>query len=152
MCWFLTRPKTWFKIVWKEGALCLLFNRWFTSGILDKSTVWVEKSFHATIYVEEARVFRSKLTTFRPFHSLSGFRNCCDCRECCLLCDLPKALTDKTQVCGWVRGTRILCAKHQDASLVLSLGDFVLESLFYAQRFIVWLTYRLKFLNVSRCL
>ena len=33
--------------------------------------------------------------------------------------------------------TRILCAKHQDASLVLSLGEFVLESLFYVQRFMV---------------
>ena len=27
------------KIVWKVGAVCLLFNRWFTSGILNKSTV-----------------------------------------------------------------------------------------------------------------
>ena len=27
------------KIVRKAGAVCLLFNRWFTSGILNKSTV-----------------------------------------------------------------------------------------------------------------
>ena len=27
------------KIVWKARAVCLLFNRWFTSGILNKSTV-----------------------------------------------------------------------------------------------------------------
>ena len=24
---------------WKAGALCLLFNRWFTSRLLNKSTV-----------------------------------------------------------------------------------------------------------------
>ena len=28
----------------KAGAVCLLFNRWFTSGILNKSTVGVETS------------------------------------------------------------------------------------------------------------
>ena len=65
---------------------------------------------------------------------MSGFRNCCDCRESRLLCDLPKALTDKTQARGCARGTRILRAKYQDVSLVFSLEDFVLESLFYAQR------------------
>ena len=27
------------KIVWKVGAVCLLFDRWFTSRILNKSTV-----------------------------------------------------------------------------------------------------------------
>ena len=27
------------KIVLKAGVVCLLFNRWFTSGILNKSTV-----------------------------------------------------------------------------------------------------------------
>ena len=34
-----------------------------------------------------------------------------------LLCDLPKVLTDKTQVCGWTRVNRLLCAKHKNASL-----------------------------------
>ena len=31
---------------------------------------------------------------------MSGFGNCCDCRENHLLCDLPKVLTDKSQVCA----------------------------------------------------
>ena len=48
-------------------TVCLLFNRLFTSVILNKSTVWVEKSFHAPMYVEKARIFRSNLTMFRPF-------------------------------------------------------------------------------------
>ena len=29
-------------------------------------------------------------------------------------------------MCGWARVTRILCAKHKNASWVFSLGDFVL--------------------------
>ena len=31
---------------------------------------------------------------------MSGFGNCCDCHESHLLCDLPKVLTDKSQVCA----------------------------------------------------
>ena len=65
---------------------------------------------------------------------ISGFRKCCDCRESHLLCNLPKALTDKIQECGWARVIRKLCAKHKNASKVFSIGDFVLESLFCAQR------------------
>ena len=30
---------------------------------------------------------------------MSGFGKCCDCRQSRLLCDLPKVLTDKSQVC-----------------------------------------------------
>ena len=59
---------------------------------------------------------------------------CSNCRESDLLCDLPKVLTDKIQACGWVRVTRILCARLKNASWVFSLGDFVLESLPCAQR------------------
>ena len=36
-------------------------------------------------------------------------------------------------MCGWARVTRILCAKHKNASWAFSLGDFLLESLFCAQ-------------------
>ena len=35
-------------------------------------------------------------------------------------------------MCGWARVTRILCVKHKNSSWVS--GDFVLESLFCAQR------------------
>ena len=31
---------------------------------------------------------------------MSGFGKCCDCRGSRLLCDLPKVLTDKSQVCA----------------------------------------------------
>ena len=31
---------------------------------------------------------------------MSGFGKCCDCHESHLLCDLPKVLTDKSQVCA----------------------------------------------------
>ena len=31
---------------------------------------------------------------------MSGFWKCCDCRESNLLRDLPKVLTDKSQVCA----------------------------------------------------
>ena len=47
---------------------------------------------------------------------MSGFGKCCDCRESHLLCDLPKVLTDKSQVCAVESVTRILCAKHKNAS------------------------------------
>ena len=93
------------KIVLKAGraaAPCLLFNHWFTSGILNKSTVWVEKSFHVTIYVETARILRSDLTMFprvKCGNIMSGFRKCCESRcESRLLCGLSKVLTDKTQL------------------------------------------------------
>ena len=43
---------------------------------------------------------------------MCGFRKCCDCRESRVLCDLPKALTDKTRACGWARFTRKLCAER----------------------------------------
>ena len=33
---------------------------------------------------------------------MSGFGKSCDCRESHLLCDLPKVLTDKSQVCAVV--------------------------------------------------
>ena len=31
---------------------------------------------------------------------MSGFGKCCDCRQSRLLCDFPKVLTDKSQVCA----------------------------------------------------
>ena len=39
-----------------------------------------------------------------------------------------------SQVCSWARVTRGICAKHKNAWWVFSVGDFVLESLFCAQR------------------
>ena len=49
---------------------------------------------------------------------MSGFGKFCDCRESHLLCDLPKVLTEKSQVCAveLVFNTRILCANHKNAS------------------------------------
>ena len=65
---------------------------------------------------------------------MSGFRKRCDCRKSHFLCDLPKVLTDKIQAYGWARVTRLLCVKNKNASWVFSLGHFVLESLFCAER------------------
>ena len=39
-----------------------------------------------------------------------------------------------SDMCGWARVTRILCAKHKKVSWLFSVGDFVLGSLFCAQR------------------
>ena len=58
---------------------------------------------HLTIYVEKVSVLRSNLTIFRPVRCgsiTSGFRKCCNCRESHLMCDLPKVLTEKSQVCA----------------------------------------------------
>ena len=48
--------------------------------------------------------------------------------------DLESVDRQTSGMCGWARVTRILCAKHKNASWVFSSGDFVLESLFCAQR------------------
>ena len=56
------------------------------------------EEFHVTIYVEIARVLPSNLTMFRPYEWF--WEVLCDCRESHLLCDLPKVLTDKSQVCA----------------------------------------------------
>ena len=85
----------------------------------------------------------------------SSFRKCCDCRESHLLCDLPKALTYKTQVCGWARVTRILCAKDKNTSWVFSQAYSVLKYcgflIYFCRHFamglMVWLTKR--FSNVK---
>ena len=63
---------------------------------------------------------------------MSGFGKCCDCREShyILLCDLLKVLTDKSQVCA----VELVLLKHKNTSWVFSSGDFVLQSLFCAQR------------------
>ena len=69
---------------------------------------------------------------------MSGFGKCCDYRESHLLCDLLKVLTDKSQVCAVeLVFLEYSVQKHKNASWVFSLGDFVLESLFCAQR--LWL-------------
>ena len=88
--------------------------------------MWRRREFYRVIWRCFARVKCGSI--------MSGFRKCCDCHESHLLCDLSKTLTDKTQVCGWAHVTRIVCAKHKNASWVFSVGDFVLESLFRAQR------------------
>ena len=76
------------------GAPCLLLNRWFTSGILNKSILWVEKSFYLTIYMWRKREFYEEIWRWfarvKCRNIMSGFRKCCDCRVSRLLCDLPK--------------------------------------------------------------
>ena len=73
------------------------------TGIFNKSsTVRVEKSFHATIYVEKARVLRSNLTMFRSCqvwkcHEWFSKVLWLPRIETGLLCDLPKVLTDNVR-------------------------------------------------------
>ena len=101
-------------------------SSWFTSGILNTSTVWV---FHATLWRrrEFFGVVWGCLARVKCGNIMSGLRKCCDCRKSHLLCDLPKALTDKTQVYGWARVSRILCAKHKNASWVFNFRWFCLR-------------------------
>ena len=85
-CWSLTRPKTSSsKIVWKAGAPCLLFNRWFTSRILNKSTVWVEKSFHRRFMCRMRQFFRVIWRVILPVLNVEILRvvfwKFCDCHE-----------------------------------------------------------------------
>ena len=51
-------------------------------------------------------------------------------------CVIYGTLTDKTRsgMCGGARVISTLCTKHENALWVISLGDFVLESPFCAQR------------------
>ena len=81
----LTRPKTSSsKIVWKAGAPCLLFSRWFTSMILNKSTVWVEKSFHRRFMCRMRQFFWAIWRWFARVkcgNIKSGFWKFCDCSE-----------------------------------------------------------------------
>ena len=45
------------KIVWKAGPVCLLFNRWFTPGILNKSTVSESRKVRCDDLCGEKREF-----------------------------------------------------------------------------------------------
>ena len=53
--------------------------------------MWRKREFYGVIWRCFARV--------KCWDIMSGFGKCCDCRESHLLCDLPKVLTDKSQVC-----------------------------------------------------
>ena len=90
--------------------------------------MWRKQEFCGVIWRCFARVKCGSIT--------SGFRKCCDCRETLLLWDLPAESVDRqiSGMWGWARVTRIICAKHKNASWVFSLGDFLLESLLCAQR------------------
>ena len=157
------------KIVLKAGAPSVLFYRWCTPGILHKSTVWAEKIIHVTIYVKKARVLRSNLTMFRPCYVWKYYEWFWEVlwlpRKSFIVWFTESVDRQISGMCGWARVTRILCAKHKNTSWVFSLGNFVLESLFFAQRLwilnlfsadteplglTVWLTKRLlQFLDVS---
>ena len=54
--------------------------------------MWRKREFYGVISRCFARVKCENI--------MSGFGKCCDCRESRLLCDLPKVLTDKSQVCA----------------------------------------------------
>ena len=83
-------------------------------------------SVHRVLYPGYQRFFSRAAGIFgvgrRPTR-LQG-RKWCDCHESHLLCDLPKVLTDKSQVCA----VELVLLEY------FVSGDFVLESLFCVQR------------------
>ena len=90
-CWFLTRPK--------EGGGCMspfqplvyIRDQWVEKCSMWRF-MWKKREFYGVIWRCFARVMCGNI--------MSGFGKCCDCRESHSLCDLPKVLTDKSQVCA----------------------------------------------------
>ena len=77
------------KIVWKAGGVFLLFNCWFTFAILNKWTVSESRKFYVTI---SPVLSVDMLSVFLEVLWLSPV----------IYCDLPKVLTDQSQVCTCV--------------------------------------------------
>ena len=143
----------------------LLFNRWFTSGILNKSSISESRKVPCDDLCAESETFTDWFPNVSPLLSImTGFGKCCNCHESHLFCDLPKVLTDKSQVCAvelmlleyfvssittlrdclvqviFLRKP-ILCSKIVDS--------FCVYSRHWAVSLTVWLTKRLQFLEVS---
>ena len=139
------------KIVWKAGAPCLLFNRWFTSRILNKSTVWLEKSFHRRFMCRMRQFFRVIWRVISPVLNVEILRvvfwKFCDCHEINIVWFTESV--DKQNWGMWLSSCYqvTVSSMKRNASQVFSLGDFVLESLFCAQ--ILWL---LNLFSADTCL
>ena len=119
-----------------------LYVSFSTAGLhpgswINRLSVSREK-FHVTIYVEKARVLRSNLTMFRPCYVWKYYEWFWEVlwlpRKSFIVWFTESVDRQISGMCGWARVTRILCVKHKNASWVFSSGDFVLESLFCAQR------------------
>ena len=129
------------KIVWKAGAPCLLFNRWFTSRILNKSTVWLEKSFHRRFRCRMRQFFRVIWRVILPVLNVEILRvvfwKFCDCHEINIVWFTESV--DKQNWGMWLSSCyqATVSSIKRNVSQVFSLGDFVLESLLCAQ--ILWL-------------
>ena len=84
-----------------------LYVSFSTAGLhpgswINRLSVSREK-FHVTIYGRKQEFYGVICRCFARVKCgdiMSGFEKCCDCRESHLLCDLPKVLTDKSQVCA----------------------------------------------------
>ena len=124
--------------MWKEEAVCLLFNRWFTSGILNKSTVSESRKVPCDDLCEESESIRSNLTMFRLCWVWKYYEWFSEVlwlpRKSIIVWFTESVDRQISGMCGWARVTRILCAKHKNISWVFSLGDFLLENLLCAQR------------------
>ena len=96
------------------------------------------EKFHVTIYVEKAKVLRSKLTMFCPCWVWKYYEWFWEVlwlpRKSFIVWFTESVDRQISGMCGWARVTKILCVKPKNASWVFSLGDFVLESSFCAQR------------------
>ena len=122
-----------------------LYVSFSTAGLhpgswINRLSVSREK-FHVTIYVEKARVLRSNLTMFRPCYVWKYYEWFWEVlwlpRKSFIVWFTESVDRQISGMCGWARLTRKLCAKHKNASWVFSLVDFVLESLFCAQKYFV---------------
>ena len=123
-------------LVWKAGAVFLLFNCWFTSAILNKWTVSESRKFHVMIYVEKATVLRSNFM-FCPCWVRKYYEWFLE-----VLWLSPKSFIVIYQKCWqtnlgyvWLSSCyQNTLSLHKNALWVFCFGNFVVESLLFAQR------------------
>ena len=111
-----------------------LYVSFSTAGLhpgswINRLSVSREK-FHVTIYVEKARVLRSNLTMFRPCYVWKYYEWFWEVlwlpRKSFIVWFTESVDRQISGMCGWARVTRILCAKHKNASWVCGSGTATL--------------------------
>ena len=114
-----------------------LYVSFSTAGLhpgswINRLSVSREK-FHVTIYVEKARVLRSNLTMFRPCYVWKYYEWFWEVlwlpRKSFIVWFTESVDRQISGMCGWARVTRILCAKHKNASWVCGSGTATLTLL-----------------------
>ena len=122
----------------RVGAPCLLFNHWFT-WIIDCAS---REKFPRDDLCGDSANFKEWFDDISPVLSVeiswvvfgSVVKVVAKVVYCVVYRRCWQTKLSWSQVCSWARVTRGICAKHKNAWWVFSAGDFVLESLFCAQR------------------